>query len=131
MQFIVFKLGQEQFALNTEKVQEINDMMEVTRVPKAPSYILGLVNLRGSIKSLIDLGQLINFPSSGKRESIIILKVNEEEIGIAVDEVVEVVEIKELDIQNISSHNSERYIKGILNVKDKLVTIIEVEDLLN
>ena len=131
MQFIVFKLGKELFALNTERVQGINDMMEATRVPKAPSYILGLINLRGSIKSLVDLSLLINFPSSDKKNSIIIIKVNDEEIGIAVDEVVEVIEITDSELQSLSSHTGEKYIKGILNLDNKLVTIIEVDSLLN
>ncbi|MEG0296293.1 MAG: chemotaxis protein CheW [Clostridium sp.] len=131
MQFVVFKLGDEQFALNTEKVREINDMMSVTRVPKAPDYIIGLINLRGSIKSLIDLSLLINFSSSEKKNSIIILKVDEEEVGIAVDDVIEVVDIAETDIQSLSSHTGESYIRGIINIEDKLVTIIEVDDLLN
>lgn len=131
MQFVVFKLGDEQFALNTEKVREINDMMSVTSVPNAPDYIIGLINLRGSIKSLIDLSLLINFSSGKEKNSIIILKVEEEEVGIAVDDVIEVVDVTESDIQSLSSHTEEKYIKGIINIDNRLVTIIEVDDLLN
>ena len=130
MQFVVFKLGQELFALNTERVQEIIDMMESTLVPNSAEYILGLINLRGSIKSLVDLSYLIDFPSEKEKQSIIIIKLEEEEIGLAVDEVVEVVDIKDSEVQSISSHREERYIKGIINIDNKLVTIIEVDDLL-
>lgn len=130
MQFVVFKLGFEQFALNTHRVQEIIEMMDITKVPKAPSYILGLINLRGSIKSLIDLSELINFPSEDKKENIIVLKLDEEEIGIAVDKVIEVIEFNESSVQTLSSH-SENYIKGILNIEDRIVTIIEIDELLN
>ena len=55
MQIVVFKLGDEHFAVETDRVQSINDIMSITKVPKAPSYIKGLINLRGSIKSLVDL----------------------------------------------------------------------------
>ena len=61
MQIVVFKLGDEHFAVETEKVQSINDMMSVTKVPKAPNYIKGLINLRGNIKSLVTLFGGINF----------------------------------------------------------------------
>ena len=58
MQIVVFKLGDEHFAVETDRVQGINDIMSITRVPKAPKYIKGLINLRGSIKSLVDLNLL-------------------------------------------------------------------------
>ena len=58
MQIVVFKLGQEHFGVETEKVQGINDMMQITIVPKAPKYIKGLINLRGMIKSLVDINLL-------------------------------------------------------------------------
>ena len=60
MQIVVFKLGDEHFAVETERVQGINDMMGITRVPKAPRYIKGLINLRGSIKSLVDINLLLD-----------------------------------------------------------------------
>ena len=55
MQFVIFKLGEEHFAVETDKILSINDMMAITKVPKAPNYIKGLINLRGSIKSLVDV----------------------------------------------------------------------------
>ncbi|MGL5085746.1 MAG: chemotaxis protein CheW [Clostridium sp.] len=131
MQFVVFKLGEEHFAVETEKIQSINDMMTITAVPKSPDYIKGLINLRGSIKSLVDINLLLNIVSCNNQKNIIILKLDEEEIGISVDEVEEVIEIDEIDIQKISSHNGENYIKGIINVNEKLYTVIEIEKLLN
>ena len=77
MQIVVFKLGEEHFAVDTERVQGINDMMLVTRVPKSPSYIKGLINLRGSIKSLVDINMLLNIESEKEQKSIIILKIKD------------------------------------------------------
>lgn len=130
MQFVVFKLGEEHFAVETEKIQSINDMMTITEVPKSPDYIKGLINLRGSIKSLVDINLLLNIISNKRQNNIIILKLDEEEIGISVDEVEEVIEVDEVDIQKISSHKSENYIKGIININEKLYTVIEIEKLL-
>lgn len=95
MQIVVFKLGEEHFAVETEKVQSINDTMGITKVPKAPSYIKGLINLRGSIKSLVDINLLLDVNPGKEQNNIIILTVEDEEIGISVDEVEEVLDIDE------------------------------------
>ncbi|MBB6715944.1 chemotaxis protein CheW [Clostridium gasigenes] len=131
MQFVVFKLGEEHFAVETEKIQSINDMMIITEVPNSPNYIKGLINLRGSIKSLVDINLLLNIVSEKKQNNIIILKLYEEEIGISVDEVEEVIEVDEINIQNLPAYTAENYIKGIINLDGKLFTVIEIEKLLN
>ncbi|ACD53234.1 chemotaxis protein CheW [Clostridium botulinum] len=131
MQIVVFKLGNEYFAVETERVQSINDMMGITRVPKAPSYIKGLINLRGSIKSLVDINLLLNVDSSAEQNNIIILTVKDEEIGISVDEVDEVLDIEEKDIQRLDDNNAPDYVKGIVDYNNKLLTIINIDKLLN
>ena len=133
MQIVVFKLGDEHFAVETDRVQSINDIMSITKVPKAPSYIKGLINLRGSIKSLVDLNLLLNVDHGNEQNNIIILTVEDEEIGISVDEVEEVLDIDEKSIQKLEkdSDNSQPYVKGILNYEDKLLTIIDIDKLLN
>ena len=133
MQIVVFKLGDEHFAVETDRVQSINDIMSITKVPKAPSYIKGLINLRGSIKSLVDLNLLLDVNHGNEQNSIIILTVEDEEIGISVDEVEEVMDIDEKNIQKLDKDNdkAQPYIKGILNYEDKLLTIIDIDKLLN
>ena len=131
MQIVVFKLGDEHFAVETEIVQSINDMMAITKVPKAPNYIRGLINLRGSIKSLVDINLLLNVTSSNEQSNIIILNIKDEEIGISVDEVEEVLDIDENLIDTLDNEQKQEYIKGIVNYDKKLLTIIDIEKLLN
>ncbi len=131
MQLVIFKLGEEHFAVDTDKILSINDMMPITKVPKAPNYIKGLINLRGSIKSLVDINLLLNINSHKDQNNIIILKVDEEELGITVDEVEEVINIEEQKIQKLETHNSESYIKGIIDLESRLLTVIDIEKLIN
>lgn len=131
MQFVIFKLGEEHFAVETDKILSINDMMNITVVPKAPSHIKGLINLRGSIKSLIDINLLLNIKSDKKQNNIIILKLDEEEIGITVDEVEEVIDIDEQKLQKLDTHNIESYINGVIEIEGRLLTIIDIEKLIN
>ena len=131
MQFVILKLGAEHFAVETDKILSINDMMTITVVPKAPAHIKGLVNLRGSIKSLVDINLLLNIDSNNKQNNIIILKVDDEELGITVDEVEEVIDINEQKLQKLETHNTESYIKGVIEIDERLLTVIDIEKLLN
>lgn len=130
MQIVVFKLGDEHFAVEAEKVQGINDMMSMTLVSKAPNYIKGLINLRGSIKLLVDINLLLNVNTSDNQENIIILNVGDEEIGVCVDEVEEVLDINESSIQILEEEVEYPYIKGIYKHDEKLLTIIDIDKLL-
>lgn len=131
MQYVVFKLGEEHFAVETAKILSINDMIKITPVPKAPAHIKGLINLRGSIKSLVDIHLLLNIEPYENQNNIIILKVNEEEIGIIVDDVEEVIDIDEQKLQKLETRNIEYYIKGVIELDNRLLTIIDIEKLLN
>lgn len=131
MQLVIFKLGEEHFAVDTDKILSINDMMPITKVPNSPNYIKGLINLRGSIKSLVDINLLLNINSNQEQNNIIILKVDDEELGVTVDEVEEVIDIEDQKIQKLETHNSEDYIKGIIDLEGRLLTVIDIEKLIN
>ncbi|MCY6370430.1 chemotaxis protein CheW [Clostridium ganghwense] len=130
MQVVIFRLGDEQFAVETAKVQGINDIMEITRVPKSPDYIKGLINLRGNVISLLDINLLLNIEKKENVEqnNIIILKMEDEHVGITVDEVDEVLEIEEEIVEKVDDQR-KLYIKGVINFKDRVVTLIDIDKL--
>ncbi|NEZ45857.1 chemotaxis protein CheW [Clostridium niameyense] len=131
MQVVIFKLNNEQFAVETDKVQSINDAMEITRVPKAPAYIKGLVNLRGNVISLLDINLLLDIPKEEEnQDNIIILEMEDELVGIAVDEVDEVLEVEENIIERTSDEKRKDYVEGVINFKDRIVTLIDIDKLL-
>ncbi len=130
MQVVIFKLNNEQFAVETDKVQSINDSMEITRVPKAPQYIKGLINLRGNVISLLDINLLLDVPKAEvKQDNIIILDMDGEMVGIAVDQVEEVLDVEEDIIEDLAE-TSKDYIYGIINFNDRIVTLIDINKLL-
>ncbi|CAM2810514.1 chemotaxis protein CheW [Hathewaya histolytica] len=127
MQIVVFKIGKEQFAVETEKVKSITDTMQITRVPKASDYIKGLINLRGNVISLLNMHLLLELEEENKGEGrIIILELNQEDVGIEVDEVDEVLEIKEDIIKKLEENKEKPYIEGIINLGDRLITLINI-----
>lgn len=132
MQVVIFKLGDEQFAVETSKVQSINDIMEITKVPKAPKHIKGLINLRGNIISLMDINLLLEIEKSNTDlNNIIILEVDEELVGMTVDQVDEVLEVEEEIVEKVETERKKSYIKGVLNFKDRIVTLIDINKLIS
>ncbi|MBU3142355.1 chemotaxis protein CheW [Clostridium sp. CF012] len=131
MQVVVFKVNEEQFAVEASKVQSINDMMEITKVPKSAEYIKGLINLRGNIISLLDINLLLEIEKEeGTQENIIILNLQEESVGVTVDQVDEVLEIEEDLIEKVESERKKSYIKGVINFKDRIITLIDIGKLI-
>jgi len=131
MQVVVFKLNDEQFAVETAKVQSINDMMVITKVPKSKEHVKGLINLRGNVISLLDINLILDIDKSEiEQNNIIIVEMQEELVGIAVDQVDEVLDVVEELIEKVDELNKKAYIKGIINLKDRIVTLIDMDKLL-
>ena len=131
MQVVIFKVNDEQFAVEASKVQSINDMMEITKVPKSALNIKGLINLRGNIISLLDINLLLDIEKgTGAQENIIILNLQDEAVGVTVDQVDEVLEIEEELIEKVEMDRAKTYIKGVINFKDRVVTLIDIAKLI-
>ena len=88
LKLIIFKLGREEYGMDILKVQEIKRMMSITRVPSTPSFIKGVINLRGSVLPVIDLRTRLGLFEVELTEAarIIVVLVNEGVVGFIVDE---------------------------------------------
>ncbi|QAT40556.1 chemotaxis protein CheW [Clostridium sp. JN-9] len=129
MQVVVFRINNEQFAIETNRVQTINDSVQVTKVPMAPSYIKGLINLRGNVISLLDINLLLDIPKNdSSEENIIIVERDEELIGISVDQVDEVIDVDE-NLLEKPEDSGKDYIQGVINFQDRIVTLINIDKL--
>lgn len=134
MQIVVFKLGEEKYAIDTSVVQGIDKMMDIAMVPNAKKEIRGLVNLRGSIISVYDLYSILGVDTLRREsENILIVETENEIIGIIVDKVIEVIDINNDIIKDVSVSKSDikGYIKGTINLNDTIVTLIGIAELLN
>lgn len=130
MQIVIFNLGKEQFAVETSKVQGINDKIEITKVPKAPNYVKGLINLRGNVITLLDINMLLGvLKEKSDEESIIILEMENELVAIIVDKVDEVMDIDDAMLEKIDE-SKKNYIDGVINLKDRIITKINIDKLI-
>lgn len=130
MQIVIFNVNDEQFAIEANDVEGINEILNITKVPKSPDYVLGLINLRGNIITILDIHKLLKMPKNNSADNnIVIVNVKNEVIGIVVDQVDEVIEIEALNIK--TNELQESYIKGIIQIQDRIITFITLEELIN
>lgn len=128
---VIFNLQGQRYAMKTEQVEEICKLIDITPVPNAPSYIKGLINLRGNVISLMELSKLLQLQlqEGQKYQNIIIAKTDSEMIGLLVGEIYEVMNIEQDQIEKIQAKEKEqRGIKGIIQIEDHIVNILELEE---
>ncbi|MEA3297065.1 MAG: chemotaxis protein CheW [candidate division Zixibacteria bacterium] len=131
IQLVSFRLGQEEFGVDILKVQEINRMVEITKVPQAPYYCEGVINLRGKVIPVIDLRKKFDMDGKEKDKNtrIIVCDVKGNVIGIIVDAVEEVLRIPNSIIEpapDIVSSVSTDYIKGIAKLEERLLISLDI-----
>ncbi|MEK4947360.1 chemotaxis protein CheW [Carnobacterium sp. FSL W8-0810] len=131
MQMIIFTLNENYYAFSSENVEEITNKMPWTPVPQSPSWVQGLVNLRGNVITLINFYKLLS-PTDETEEmcynNIIIVKNDEEKIAFMVDEVAWVLDIEPSAIQQLDDKTDE-LVSSVIQVKDQIVSVINMEKL--
>jgi purine-binding chemotaxis protein CheW len=133
LEVIEFRLSQEHYAIESARVQEVYPLKDLTPVPCTPAFVLGLINVRGQIRSVIDLKRFFGLPAqeSGIHGSAIILRWGEIETGILADEVIGVRRLAPEGLQPAPATLlgiRDDYLKGI--TCDRLA-VIDVEKLLS
>ncbi len=136
LQLVSFNVGTEEFGVDILKVHEINRMTEITRVPKAPDFVEGVINLRGKIIPIIDLRKRFGMETKEQDKStrIIVVEINEQTIGFVVDAVSEVIRMSSADIDNapeLVTGIDADYIKGVGKLEDKLLILLDLEKVLS
>ncbi len=139
--FLSFLLGAEEYGLEILKVQEINGMMGVTRVPRTPEYVRGVINLRGRVIPIISLRQKFKMPAVEDTEKtcIIVVQVKYQDseltMGIIVDEVSEVLNIRAEQIEAAPAFGGgmeeSDFITGMGKLEDKVVILLDIDSVLN
>lgn len=137
--FLTFTLGKESYGIPILQVKEIIRMMEITHVPRMPEFIKGLINLRGKLIPIMDLRLKFGIENReyGDRTCIIVVEIQSQNgvrlTGLVVDGVSEVLNIAEenIELPPSCSENSElQYISGLGKVKDKVIMLLEPENML-
>jgi len=137
-QYLTFMLAQEQYAVDILCVEEIRSWEHPTKIPNSPSYIKGVINMRGVIVPIVDLRLKFNIGEGSYHETtvVIVLTYHVDEssktIGFVVDAVSDVLNVVAQDIQSSPAFGGcvqPQYIEGLINVGKNVVTLLNVEHL--
>ena len=134
LQLVIFRLSMEEYGLPITKVQEINRLVPITKLPQTPAFMEGIINLRGRIIPVIDLRKRFQLPIMEHNDDtrIIIVEVNGQTVGITVDAVNEVVCLDATSIEPPppSFVLDSQYIHGIGKLDERLIILLDINKIL-
>lgn len=137
IQLVVFRLGSEEFGVNISQVREIIRVGEITRIPGSPSFVDGVINLRGQVTTVINLRSRLGL--DGKKDDqnarIMIIEVDKNIIGVIVDSVAEVKYLSQENIEplpdSLSTSISSEYIQGVGKLSGRLLILVNLKQLIH
>ena len=133
---IVFQLVDKEYVIPVSQVQSIEKMMHITRVPKTPSFVKGVINLRGVVTPIIDLRERFELQANAldDRSRMIMIKVEDMEVGLIVDAANDVLDIPSSAIEPqpdvVGSIESE-FIAGVAKLDRRLLVLLQLDKVLN
>jgi purine-binding chemotaxis protein CheW len=135
LQWVTFQLEEETYGINVMQVQEVLRYSEIAPVPGAPDYVLGIINLRGNVVTVIDTRLRFGLPENEITDNtrIVIIESDKQVIGILVDSAAEVVYLKKSEIDsapNVGTEESARFIQGVSNRDGELLILVDLDKML-
>ena len=135
VQFLTFSVENSEYGVDIMKVMEIRGWSDTTRIPNAPDYMRGVINLRGLVIPIFDLrtrfGQGVT--EANEKNVVIVIAVGKRTIGILVDAVSDILTVGTSEVKDAPASNEtdidDDYINGLISVEEKMVVLLDVEHL--
>ena len=132
-ELIAFRIGDQEFCVNIMSVREIRGWTKATSLPHSPSYVMGVINLRGAVLPIVDLSARLGMTPAEPtvRHVIIVAQVKSQVVGLLVDTVSDILTITDDEIQPtpdvVSSEFEKSFARGVLAVEGRMICLIELE----
>lgn len=136
LQWGTFRLADELYGVDVMQIREVLRYTEITPVPGAPYYVLGIINLRGNVVTVIDTRKRFGLPPGDvdNNTRIVIVEVDAQVIGMLVDSVAEVTYLKQSEIEitpSVGNEETSKFISGVCNKNEELLILIELERMID
>lgn len=132
--YVLFRLGQDAFGLDVDKVTEVVRSWKVQPVPEMPQYIVGVINVRGRVVPLVDMRKRLEIAPMVKKERVLLTRTTQRTIGLLVDEVKGIRIIKADAIEQppmIFRGLKSKYLEGLVRMGDSALMLLDVENILS
>ncbi|QEP43192.1 chemotaxis protein CheW [Ectothiorhodospiraceae bacterium BW-2] len=135
-EWVTFYLESEKYAVNVIYVREVLKETKLSPVPGAPYFVLGIINLRGNIVTVIDTHKRLNLAPVENNDStrIVVVEMDSQVVGLMVDQVDEVVVLRESEIEyapNVGGDDSSRFVHGVSQREKELLILVDLERMLS
>jgi len=136
MQVVAFKVGREDFGVDVKKVEGVISMVDITRMPRAPQFVEGIINLRGQIVAVVNLANRLGIESTerGAATRIVVVEAQDVKVGLVVESP-EVINISQEDIEAspmlATSDVNASFIMGVVKLGDRLLILLDVDRVLS
>lgn len=132
---VVFKIDNEEFAVNIIQVERILGYTEPTKIPESPEFIKGVITYQNEILPIMDLKKKFNLSNTELKDNpkIVVVKNGDKKVGLIVDLVFEVIDVDDSMIEeapNIVKGISNKYISGMIKLNDRIIILIDTEKIL-
>lgn len=134
-QWVTFRLEDETYGINVMQVQEVLPMTDIAPVPGSPPFVMGIINLRGNVVTVIDTRMRFGLSSRELDQGgrIVVIEAGDQVAGMLVDSVAEVIEVKTVEVDTapgVGNEESARYIYGVVSRDEQLLILIDVNKML-
>lgn len=135
LQWVTFQLGSETYGINVLQVREVLRVTDITPVPGSPEYVLGIINLRGNVVTVVDCRRCFGLPDKEHDDlsRIVIVETSGQILGVLVDSVAEVVYLRSSQIDHAPSIGAEegaKYIQGVYSRDEELLILVDLNKLI-
>jgi len=134
-ELLVFRVGRQEFGIDAMRVREIRGQTQATALPRAPPYIRGVINLRGAVLPIVDLALRLGLPgpAPSARNVIIVVQIAEQQVGLLVDAVSDILTAFDADLQpapEVASELVRVFVRGLLPVGARMISLMSLEQVL-
>jgi purine-binding chemotaxis protein CheW len=133
-ELIAFRLGQQEYCVDVRAVREIRGWTPATQLPHAPSYMLGVINLRGMVLPIIDLSARMGFSPTEPttRHAIMVAEIGKNVVGLLVDAVSEIFSAAENQIQptpDVASGTAKTLVRGVIPTEGRMISVLSLDNI--
>jgi purine-binding chemotaxis protein CheW len=134
-ELIAFRIGAQEFCVDIMSIREIRGWTPATPLPQSPSFVRGVINLRGAVLPIIDLAARLGFPPAEPtvRHVIIVAQVDHQIVGLLVDAVLDILSVTDEIVQttpDVASEMAKTFVLGVLAVEGRMISLIALDHVL-
>jgi len=134
-ELIAFRIGEQEFCVDIMSVREIRGWTPATPLPHSPSYVIGVINLRGAVLPIVDLAARLGFPRTEPtaRSVIIVVRVDQQLFGLLVDAVSDILTITDEALQptpDLASDLAKTFVRGVMAIEGRMISLIATDNVL-